>query len=265
VPACNAALVGDQQELVENDNAQSRSSSSVTSHGIETNLLESSNKLSQLESSDTTYFEAELFSTLQPQSSGLPPMQLQDNFDSSSDDVHQSPSPVNRTSQRSSSSTSSYQLNGDASPDGSHCAQAHSQKSSILPICQFCQASFPEFISLIAHMRSSHSARMTGIDKPYFCVGCSSTSFFDAHDFERHLTTTKAHHKQKFCCRCGWFSTRQDKFQAHVRDCANIGSSSFKCKCGKEVDNQGSDAILEILDHVKKCHPKKRGRPRTKK
>jgi hypothetical protein len=129
-----------------------------------------------------------------------------------------------------------------------------------------------QLISPRSHMKSLHSASMKGIDKPYYCVGCNSTKNFDAHDFERHLETTKAHrpaanahHEQSFRCRCGWITTRRDKFQKHVRNCINVSSSSFKCKCGKEVHYQKSDATQEILDHVKNGHPKRRGRPPTKK
>ncbi|KAL7925758.1 hypothetical protein ACQKWADRAFT_199921 [Trichoderma austrokoningii] len=97
---------------------------------------------------------------------------------------------------------------------------------------------------------------------PHHCLECNR-SFRLEKDLRRHRETTKAHQAAVFQCCCTYTSGRKDTFLKHVErktPCSPV--VPFICSCGYSIESSSSDAIALLLEHVKPCGQRKRGRPK---
>lgn len=96
----------------------------------------------------------------------------------------------------------------------------------------------------------------------YHCLECHRP-FKLKKDLRRHFETTKAHQPAIFQCCCAHTSGRKDNFLKHIEKKKPCNPTvPFICSCGYEVESNSPNAIILLLEHVKPCGQRKRGRPK---
>ncbi|KAL6901513.1 hypothetical protein GGI43DRAFT_403194 [Trichoderma evansii] len=125
---------------------------------------------------------------------------------------------------------------------------------------QYASSSRTEQISdtgqLVDNANSSHYQR-----RRYHCPECD-VDFGLKKDLQRHFETTKAHRSSAIQCHCKQLFSRKDKFYEHVRKRPCDPVVPFFCSCGYRIESSSPDSVGLILEHVKLCGQRKRGRPK---
>jgi hypothetical protein len=105
---------------------------------------------------------------------------------------------------------------------------------------------------LIDHVAQYHGFRNKGA---YYCSICN-LQFFNRKDFRRHLTST-LEHSAGYRCRCRLVYPRKENFRKHAEKDICQHASCFECPCGSTFDS-----LPDILQHIRSCSERRRGRPR---
>jgi hypothetical protein len=123
--------------------------------------------------------------------------------------------------------------------------------------CNSCSGNFPNASQLVDHIVSSHYQ-----DGRYHCSKCN-VDIGLKKDLQRHFETTETHRLSAIRCRCSLSFGRKDKFCEHLqrkKPCDSI--LSFSCFCGHRIESSSPDSTNRILEHIKPCGQRKRGRPK---
>lgn len=95
----------------------------------------------------------------------------------------------------------------------------------------------------------------------YHCPECD-VDFGLKKDLQRHFETTKAHRSSVIQCHCKLSFSRKDKFYEHIRKRSCGSVIPFLCSCGYRIESSSPDSADLMLEHVKLCGQRKRGRPK---